>query len=501
MVSSPSPFAAVRSVAGLRVLLVDPYLRREDPMERKGEEQYPSLGLLSLAAYARQKGADVRVVDLTFARGLEPFDRALRSFSPEVVGVHTKTLTLPRSLAIARRARAGGAFVLAGGPDSSSRPEAYLAGDFDAVATGEGETALVDLLGARAQGESLFGLPGIAFRHQGKVVRGPPRPFLPDLDTLPLPAWDLIDLEEYLSRWERSTGSRRMAVVTSRGCPFDCSWCSKPTFGRSFRQRSVRSVVEELGALRELYGVNYVRICDDVFGIQRRWTEEFLDALLDRHWGLQFECLSRADLLRPEWLPRLKAAGLRRVFLGVESGSQAMLDLMNRGTTLGQVERASAALRTHGIGQYWFLMLGYPGETLEDLDATVRLFRRFAPEEYSVSVAVPLPGTRLERIVDDGSGSVASQGRPSLLYEGVFPPPVYRWTRARMRFWRRLDPITRKYVPVVGETMGSATDWWSQEIARKVLTGGPLQAPAPGRSLWPSWISSLLSGPPPRRSR
>ncbi len=470
-------------------------------MERKGQEQYPSLGLLSLAAFARQQGADVRVVDLTFARGLEPFDRALRSFTPEVVGVHTKTLTLPRALAIARRARAGGAFVLAGGPDSSSRPEPYLAGGFDAVATGEGETTLVDILQARAEGQSLFGLPGVAFLHEGTVVQGPPRPFLPDLDALPLPAWDLIDLEGYLSRWKRFTGTRRMAVVTSRGCPFDCSWCSKPTFGRSFRQRSIRSVLQELSALRELYGVDYVRICDDVFGIQRRWTEGFLDALIARRWGLQFECLSRADLLRPELLPRLKEAGLRRVFLGVESGSQAMLDLMNRGITLGQVERASAALRAHGIDQYWFLMLGYPGETLGDLDATVRLFRRFAPEEYSVSVAVPLPGTRLEKLVDEGAGGGSPQERPSLLYEGVFPPPVYRWTRARMRFWRRLDPITRRYVPLVGEKLGSATDWWSHEIARKVLTGGPpAEIPTRG-SLLPPWLSNLLAGPPPRRSR
>ena len=471
-------------------------------MERKEQEQYPSLGLLSLAAYARQHGADVRVVDLTFARGLGPFDGAFRSFAPQVVGVHTKTLTLPRALAIARRAGAGGAFTLAGGPDSSSRPETYLAGGFDAVATGEGETTLVDILRARAEGESLFGLPGVAFLHQGAVVRGPPRPFLPDLDVLPLPAWDLIDLEEYLSRWKRLTGTRRMAVVTSRGCPFDCSWCSKPTFGRSFRQRSVRSVLQELSELRKLYGVDYVRICDDVFGIQRHWTEGFMDALIARRWGLQFECLSRADLLRPEILPRWKEAGLRRVFLGVESGSQAMLDLMNRGTTLSQVERAAGALRTHGIGQYWFLMLGYPGETLGDLDATVRLFRRFAPEEYSVSVAVPLPGTRFERLVEAGTGgSGAPQERAPVLYEGVFPSPVYRWTRARMRFWRRLDPIARRYLPVVGEKLGSATDWWSQEIARKVLTGGPGDEPLPRGSLLPPWFSDLLAGPPRRRSR
>ncbi len=205
----------------------------------------------------------------------------------------------------------------------------------------------------------------------------------------------------YLGRWQRRTGERRSAVLTSRGCPFDCSWCSKPTFGRTFRQQSPERVVRELQALHERYGVDYVRFCDDVFGISRAWLDELLDRMEAAELHLKFECLARVDLLKPDLLQRMRAAGLERVYVGVESGSQKMLDLMNRGTRLAQVERAAEALRAEGIRQFWFLMLGYPGESLADIEATLQLFRRFSPEEYSVSIAVPVPGTRFHEIVKD----------------------------------------------------------------------------------------------------
>ena len=206
-----------------------------------------------------------------------------------------------------------------------------------------------------------------------------------------MPAWDLIDMEGYPGRWQRRTGERRMAVLTSRGCPFDCSWCSKPTFGRSFRQMSPQRVIRELVDLKDRYRVDYVRFCDDVFGIQRTWLESLLDEMEVADLHLQFECLARVELLKADLLKRMRGLGLARVYVGVESGSQKMLDLMNRGTRLAQVERAAQDLRENGIRQFWFLMLGYPGETVEDIEATLALFRKFSPEEYSVSIAVPIP--------------------------------------------------------------------------------------------------------------
>ncbi|MCI4326981.1 MAG: B12-binding domain-containing radical SAM protein [Thermoplasmata archaeon] len=465
-----------------RVLLVDPYLARDDPMERRFVELYPSLGILTLAAYLRARRIEVAVVDLTFARDTRPVSAAIRKFAPDIVGVHTKTLTIERALAVGRLAHAAGAYTVAGGPDAATRPETYLASAFDAVALAEGEETLTELARCVGAGADARGIAGLAVRRAGRVVRGPPRPFLPSLDDLPLPAWDMIDLERYLSVWQKGTGDRRMAVLTSRGCPFDCAWCSKPTFGRSFRQQSVGRVVEELRALRDRYHVDYVRFCDDVFGIQRSWLEDLLDRMLGEELGLRFECLARVDLLKPDLLARMRRAGLERVYVGVESGSQRMLDTMNRGTKLSQVERAAEALRAEGIRQFWFLMLGYPGETMDDIEATLKLFRKFSPEEYSVSIAVPVPGTRFyeavkDRLTRSRRPLAKNGGGRTLLYEAVYPESLYRWSQARFELAASLSKVRGKLPPPVLDGISGAADALHHRVVTPILLGRKADPP------------------------
>ncbi|MCI4342000.1 MAG: B12-binding domain-containing radical SAM protein [Thermoplasmata archaeon] len=471
-----------------RVLLVDPYLAREDPMERKSVELYPSLGILNLAAFLRDHGAQVQVTDLTFARSARPVGNATRSFRPHIVGVHTKSLTYPRAVEIAAMAREGPALAVAGGPDAATRPELYLDSGFDVVVTGEGEVTLAELARKVADGESTADIPGTVVRSGGSLHRNPSRPFLQDLDALPLPAWDLVDMEGYLHRWEQRTGERRAALLTSRGCPFDCSWCSKPAFGRSFRQQSPGRVLDEVEALVKRYRVDYLRFCDDVFGIQRRWLEELLDGLEARQLHLKFECLARVDLLKPDLLARMRRAGLERVYLGVESGSQKMLDVMNRGTRLAQVESIAQALRREQVRQFWFLMLGYPGETLEDIEATLRLFRRFSPEEYSVSIAVPIPGTRFYESVRDRLRGVRARSRKggvSLLYEAAYPQSLYRWEQYRFDWSAHVQRLRGRLDPSVLAELESAADRFHARVAEPLLLGTRLPAPprreSPGR--------------------
>lgn len=468
-----------------RVLLVDPYMAREDPMERKFVELYASLGLLTLGAYLRQEGAEVQMVDLTFARSTRPVEEAVRRFAPHVVGVHTKTLSAARAVEIAQLARTAGTFSVAGGPDAASRPLRYLEAGFDAVVPGEGEGAVVDLARSVAAGDGPAGVAGVVHRSGTHLVRGPPRKFIKDLDALPLPAWELVDMEAYLSRWQRRTGERRAAVLTSRGCPFDCSWCSKPTFGRTFRQQSPARVMEELWALKNRYRVDYVRFCDDVFGIQRSWLDELLGRMEAEQIELKYECLARVDLLKPDLLARMRATGLERVYVGVESGSQKMLDLMNRGTKLSQIERTAEALRREGIRQFWFLMLGYPGETLEDIEATLRLFRRFSPEEYSVSIAVPVPGTRFfsqvrERLRSSRASRPNAGGR-ALLYEASYPESMYRWQQARFGLEAALGKAKGKLSDRVVHRIGRIADRFHERVATPLLTGEPGREPRPSR--------------------
>lgn len=456
-----------------RVLLVDPYIARDDPMERKFVELYPSLGLLTLGAYLRQDGIDVGVVDLTFERDIRPVERRIGRSEPSVVGVHTKTMTAPRAMEVAQLARACGIFSVAGGPDAATRPEAYLEGGFDAVALGEGEVTLGELSRVVADGRSPAGLAGVVVREGDRLRVGARRPFLRDLDRLPLPAWDLVDMEGYLSRWQKRTGERRAAVLTSRGCPFDCSWCSKPTFGRSFRQQSPGRVIAELRALKKIYRIDYVRFCDDVFGIHRPWLETLLDGMVREHLDLKFECLARVDLLKPDLLEGMRAAGLARVYVGVESGSQKMLDQMNRGTKLAQIVRAAESLRRANVRQFWFLMLGYPGETLEDIEATLQLFRRFSPEEYSVSIAVPVPGTRFYDTVRDrllGRTAKKAGGR-TLLYDAAYPEALYRWQQARFDWESALTKARGKIDPAVLRRLERVVDEFHRAVATPLLLG------------------------------
>jgi anaerobic magnesium-protoporphyrin IX monomethyl ester cyclase len=496
---SPDRNAGARGATASRprVLLVDPYVAREDPMERKFVELYPSLGLLTLAAYLREQQIDVEIADLTFARSLQTLSARLRSYDPEVVGVHTKTLMYERSLEIARMARGAGAWTVAGGPDAVTRPAAYLDGGFDAVALGEGELTLTETAYAIHHGRPVAGTAGLVTRDGEKLVRGPPRPFLPDLDALPLPAWDLIDMDGYLRQWERRTGERRSAVLTSRGCPFDCSWCSKPTFGRTFRQQSPARVLAELRALQDRFQVDYVRFCDDVFGINRAWLEALLDGLTGQGLRLKFECLARVDLLKPDLLKRMRTAGLQRVYVGVESGSQKMLDLMNRGTRLSQVERTAQALRDEGVRQFWFLMLGYPGETLEDIEATLKLFRRFSPEEYSVSIAVPIPGTRFHEAVKDRLTGRArksrSAGGDSLLYEAAYPQELYRWQQRRFQLGAAIGRARGKLASTVLDQVERAADEFHERVATPLLLGSSQEPESEGAAFLP-----LLSRRRPR---
>jgi anaerobic magnesium-protoporphyrin IX monomethyl ester cyclase len=483
-----------------RVLLVDPYVAREDPMERKFVELYPSLGVLTLSAWLRVHGIRVEVTDLTFARDAEPVLHHVRKFRPHLVGVHTKTLTMPRALEIAAQARSEGVPVLAGGPDSATRPDRYLDAGFDAVVPSEGEATLVELATRARDGTPLEGTPGAIVRAGNRTVRGPSRPFLRNLDDLPLPAWDLVDMEAYLSTWHRHTGERRAAVLTSRGCPFDCSWCSKPTFGRTYRQQSVDRVVAELRALHDQYRVDYIRFCDDVFGVDRRWLEELLDRMIDDGPHLRFECLARVDLLKPDLLDRMKSAGLQRVYLGVESGSQKMLDAMSRGTRLAQIERVAASLRAHRVRQFWFLMLGYPGETLDDIEATLQLFRRFSPEEYSVSIAVPVPGTRFYDSVKDRlrgrAPATRRSGGSSLLYEATYPESMYRWQQVRFAWEARLRRIRERFSPEVADRLSRAVDELNERVAKPLLLGRPSGAPGPEEEPRDAPLPMVADGPP-----
>ncbi len=337
-------------------------------------------------------------------------------------------------------AHARGCRVAVNGSDATDHAAMYLAAGADAVILGEPEETMAELAmlwgcDRAAALDSVRGLAlkgGVGLDGTPAVRRTPARPFLEDLDSLPLPAWDLVDVEAYRSAWTRAHGRLSWNVVTTRGCPFHCNWCAKPLWGTRYAQRSPANVADEVRSLAETVRPDHLWFADDIFGLSPRWSESYAEALASRGVRIPFTMQSRVDLMTPSAVAALAAAGAEEVWMGVESGSQRILDAMDKGTRIGQVRTATRLLRAHGIRVAWFLQLGYTGETWGDLLATRDLVRSERPDDVGVSVAYPLPGTLFYERVKEQLGARANWSDSddlAMMFRGTYTSAFYRRVR------------------------------------------------------------------------
>jgi radical SAM superfamily enzyme YgiQ (UPF0313 family) len=279
------------------LLLANPLFFSQSEAERELMSPYFPLGLLYLAAYVREHGYSVAVFDGTFAEGEAAFAGALEQHQPRVVGLSAVLPNRETALSLARMARACGAKVVVGGPDPTREPAVYLAESaVDVLVHHEGEETLVELLGVLGRenedGPDLREIPGLAFRDpDGEVIITPRRPFIPDLDSLPMPARDLIDVDRYLEVWREENGYASLSISVSRGCPYGCEWCQDAVNGPELRQRSPESVAAEMRALKEAYQIDRLRVVDDVDGIEREWLEAWATAVEEQEAVIPFEAL------------------------------------------------------------------------------------------------------------------------------------------------------------------------------------------------------------------
>lgn len=394
------------------ILLVNPLFLKDDPVESKLMTPYFPLGILYVAAVAREAGYEVAVFDAMFAEGDAAFVAALDEHKPKVVGFGVLATVRRAALRLAGIAKAHGAKVMMGGADSTARPDVYLQHTVDGepvvdvVTVGESEKTIPELLPVLLEGvvrgPRLGAIQGLAYRDEaGEVVTTPRRPLLNDVDALPLPARDLIDWTPYREAWREHHGVFSMSVIATRGCPFNCAWCQKIVFGRSFRPRAPELVAEELRHLKEHYRPDFVRIVDDAMGIDREWVRRWRDAVLEKDASIPYECLSRVDLMDAEMARWLKETGCQRIAFGAESGSQKVLDAMTKNTTVEQIYETARLCRDVGIETYFYMMVGYPGETWADLRRSVKMLRETRPDQFSTTIAYPLPGTAFHEQVED----------------------------------------------------------------------------------------------------
>lgn len=386
------------------VLLTHGYFLFEDEKELQIMKPYPTLGLLYISSYLRRAGFDVEMFDTTFAVRDQLFAR-LAATPGGVLGLYTNLMTRAAVLAIVAAAKAQRWTVVLGGPEAANYPLEYLDHGADVVVAGEGEATMAELLPALAERgpHRLHGVAGTTFRDEdGRVVTNPERAQIPDLDSLPWPDREQIDIARYVEVWHRHHGMGSVNLITARGCPYRCRWCSHAVFGYTHRRRSPRDCADEVAHIVEAYRPEQLWYADDVFTIHHRWLFEFAGLLKQRGLVRPFETISRADrLLKDEVLATLAEMGCYRVWIGSESGSQRILDAMERGVTVEQVQWATHAAKRHGIEVGMFLMWGYDGETVADIEATVEHVKKANPDIFFTTVAYPIKNTAYFREVAD----------------------------------------------------------------------------------------------------
>ena len=424
------------------VLFGQAYFLRFDPKLWEAQQPYAPLGTLYAAAAARAHGFDVSLFDAMLAQSEAGWAEALDRHRPRVAVLYEDSFNYLSKMCLLRMreaaltmiaaARDRGVPTLVAGSDASDHPALYLDCGAAAVIAGEGEATLVDALDAVTGRVAvpLREIAGLVFRDErGALVRTAHRPFIRDLDTLPLPAWDLVDVERYRAVWRRRHGYFSMNIATTRGCPYHCNWCAKPIYGQRYAARAPEMVAREVAWLKATYRPDHLWIADDIFGLKPGWIERFADLLVERDAVVPFKCLLRADGASEAVVEALRRAGCRTVWMGAESGSQRILDAMEKGTRVEQIAAATGRLQAAGIDVGFFLQFGYPGETLDDIELTLQMVRDCQPDDIGVSVSYPLPGTpfhdRVKAQLGEKQNWVDSNDL-AMMYRATYPADFYR---------------------------------------------------------------------------
>ena len=398
-------------------------------------QPYPPLQTLIAAAVLRENNIPVKMFDPALTPPLEGFKEALRRERSDLIVVCEDDFNYLSKMCLAKNrelafdmsscARAEGTPIVVHGSDASDHVPEYLNAGFGAVLMGEVETTILELASGRRPDE----VAGVAARSGSSVRFNRPRELREDLDTLPLPAWDLIEMDHYRRAWTSAHGYFSLNVISSRGCPYRCNWCAKPVYGNSYHVRSPHSVAGELRHLKTAFHPDHIWFADDIFALSPRWTAEFAEAVEHLDARIPFKMQSRCDLMTRNTVKALRRSGCKEVWMGAESGSQQILDAMDKGIKVHHIYDACENLRSNGIRACLFLQFGYPGEGWAEIQQTIQMVREVGPHDVGISVSYPLPGTKFHQIVSSQIGEKANWSDSadlSMMFRGAFDSQFYR---------------------------------------------------------------------------
>lgn len=425
----------------MRILFTHSYFLKFDPKQWEQMQPYAPLGTIYAAALLREEGFTVALHDVMFLSSANQIAQKIENFKPDVLVIYddgfnylTKMcLTNMREEAfeMAKIAKRYGCITVAASSDSTDHYEAYLSNGCDFIIIGEGEQTLLEFVRQLEEGaHKLNFVPGLIFKQDGHLIKTGKRPLITDLDSLPFPAWDLVDVARYKSEWQKKHGYFSINFATTRGCPFKCNWCAKPIYGNRYNARTPQHVFTEIRQLHDLYQFDHIWFCDDIFGLKPGWVKDFAKILQSHHFKIKFKIQSRADLLlNDDQVQPLADAGCETVWMGAESGSQKILDAMDKGTTVEQISLATRMLKEQNIEVAFFIQFGYLGETKNDIALTLNMIQELNPDIIGISVSYPLPGTSFfEKVKNDlkNKSNWTDSDDLAMMFKGTFNAPFYK---------------------------------------------------------------------------
>jgi len=389
----------------MKILLTHGYFLEEDPKEQIIMRPYPPLGILYISSYLEEHGYANEVFDSTFSN-IGTLKEYILNEQPSIIGIYTNLMTKLNVLRIISFVKTTPSLqhikIVLGGPEVRNHKEKFLEYGADVIVFGEGEETMMELVqGFSSSGPELHNIRGIAFKDGNTVVVTPERVLIKDINRLSFPNRKKINLQLYLDVWKQKHGISMINVNTMRGCPYSCKWCSRAVYGASYRRRNPKLVVDEIQWLKENYRFDMIWFVDDVFTINHKWLREFVQEITERKIIMPYEIITRSDRVNEDVLQLLRDSGCVRVWVGAESGSQKVIDAMDRRVQVEQVREIINKIKIFGMEAGTFIMLGYPGENETDIKETLAHLKYSDPDQYTITVAYPIKGTPLYSQVEN----------------------------------------------------------------------------------------------------
>lgn len=423
----------------MKVLFTHSYFLQFDEKQRVQRKPYPPLATIQAASYLRENDFEVALFDTNFSNTADELTPHLDQEKPDILVIYDDGFNYLTKMCLTKMREA--AFdmialakqrnipVYVSSSDSTDHFESYLEKGADAVILGEADETLLEVCNALRNNTSPKDIDGLSRLETGNPIKNKGRKILTDLSSLPLPAWDLVNIKQYQDAWSIH-GYFSINLATTRGCPFKCNWCAKPIYGNRYNSRSPQHVVDEIKLIKSLFDFDHIWFCDDIFGLKPNWVQEFSNILVKEGIRIPFKIQSRADLLvKDDTVKSLADAGCDEVWIGAESGSQKILDAMDKGTSIEQIEKSTVLMKSYGIKPCFFLQFGYLSEEWEDVQATFDMLFTLMPHDIGVSVSYPLPGTKFYDVVKTQLGDKANwtdSDELLMMYKGTFSPEFYK---------------------------------------------------------------------------